>query len=78
MRNIYTPDWMEEKFRSLRIADDERSRLIDPKFPEASPVHDWRNYVGENTRIIWKTLTNEQRAAIALDANERASNEEWD
>jgi hypothetical protein len=41
-------------------------------------VQDWRNYVGAYVQQIWKTLDGEHRAAIALDADERASREEWD
>lgn len=52
--------------------------LASPMFEAARDVHDWRNYVGTYVRQAWKTLDNEQRAAIALDANERAMQEEWD
>ena len=52
--------------------------IDNPKWEEAGKVHDWRNYVGERTKAIWHTFTQEQRRAIALDADDSASNEEWD
>lgn len=52
--------------------------LSDPDFENAGRVHDWRNHVGEATQSIWGTLTDQQKAAIALDADERASREEWE
>jgi hypothetical protein len=47
-------------------------------FEASRDVQDWRNYVGAYVQQIWKTLDGEHRAAIALDADERASREEWD
>lgn len=52
--------------------------LDNPMFGEAGTMHEWRNYVGAYTRQIWETLDGEQRAAIAIDADERAGNEDWD
>lgn len=41
-------------------------------------IHNWRTYIGENTARIWRTFTDEQRMALALDADRMASNEDWD
>jgi hypothetical protein len=41
-------------------------------------VHNWRNHVGERTKAIWNSLTNEQKLAIAADAYDEASAEHWD
>lgn len=49
-----------------------------PEFENAGKVHDWRNHVWDAVRSIWETLSLEQRAAVAIDAKDRASNEEWD
>jgi hypothetical protein len=49
-----------------------------PLWEKAERVHDWRNYVGENVRRIWDTLTTEQKLAIGLDAQEQASRENWE
>ncbi|NTF16920.1 hypothetical protein G6L37_00575 [Agrobacterium rubi] len=61
-----------------RGKDDARANLANPRFEQAGDVHDWRNYVGKYVQQVWKTLDAEQRAAIALDADDRASREEWD
>lgn len=50
----------------------------DPLWDHAGKVHDWRNHVGEGIRAIWHTFTPEQRMALAADADERASAEEWE
>jgi hypothetical protein len=52
--------------------------LDKPEFHKSEKVHDWRNYVGNNIIALWDTFTTEQRAAIALEAQTRASNEDWD
>lgn len=41
-------------------------------------VHDWRTYVGPNVARFWRMLDIDVRLAIVIDADERASNEEWD
>lgn len=55
-----------------------KANLDDPKWDEPLKVHDWRNYVGDCVKSIWNTLSIETRAAIALDADKQADNEEWD
>jgi hypothetical protein len=52
--------------------------LESPEFDEAGKVHDWRNHVGGRTKGLWSTFTQEQRLAIALDADDDAGNEDWD
>lgn len=54
------------------------SDLENTRFDNAEKIHDWRNHVGENTKQIWPTLDLEQRAAIALDAEDQASAEDWE
>lgn len=49
-----------------------------PGWNQASKVHDWRNHVGRNTRLIWDTLTVTQQLAIALDAQTLADDEIWE
>lgn len=41
-------------------------------------VHNWRNYVGKNVRAIWGSFNAGQKIAIARDADELASREDWD
>lgn len=66
---------MIEKFYNTAYGFKE---LLNPDFENAGRIHDWRNYVGENVRSIWSKLDMETRAAIALDAYERANDEDWD
>lgn len=49
-----------------------------PDWSLAGRVHDWRNHVGEHTKTIWRELTQRQRIALALDADELAGREEWE
>lgn len=57
--------------------DEVLADLLNTDFGGAGTVHDWRNYVGDATQSIWASLTDQQRAAIALDASSRADLEEW-
>jgi hypothetical protein len=41
-------------------------------------VHDWRNYISPAVRAMWDTFTDEQKQAIAENADDHASREEWD
>jgi hypothetical protein len=52
--------------------------LEDPCFEKAGRVHDWRNHVGARARALWPTLPHEVRVALALDADDRASDEVWE
>jgi hypothetical protein len=45
-------------------------KLNNPEFEKADSVHDWRDYVGQRTRLVWHNLTAEHRRAIAEDAND--------
>ena len=50
----------------------------EPDWTIGGKVHNWRNHVGERTRKLWSTFSPEQRIAIAADADDLASQEEWD
>ena len=50
----------------------------DPLWDCVTRVHDWRNHVGQRVRDLWSTLTREQRLAVALDAEDKAANEDWE
>ena len=59
--------------------DDEYEKAaIAPNWAEAGRVHDWRNYIEEDIREMWETFTIEQKRALVKNADEIASNEEWD
>lgn len=49
-----------------------------PDWDSAEKVHDWRNYVTLEVQELWPTFTAEQKQALARQAAEIASNEEWD
>mgnify|MGYP000851059213 CR=1 FL=1 len=51
---------------------------LNPDWSRTERVHSWHNYIGDKTRAIWHTLTDEQKLAIAEDADEQAENEYWD
>jgi gas vesicle protein len=62
----------------------ERTRMSEPynyKKPEwdkVNKVHDWKNYISKKLADMWDTFTDEQKLAIAENAEEIANNEEWD
>ena len=49
-----------------------------PEWDKAGKVHDWRNYISEEVQVLWLALSLEVRAALARQAEDVASNEEWD
>ncbi|NTF23521.1 hypothetical protein G6L37_34690 [Agrobacterium rubi] len=61
-----------------RITKDRMALLSNPDFDNAGKVHDWRNHVSEYVQSLWHEFSDEQRAAIALGAEDQAGNEEWD
>lgn len=63
---------------SCPVRADDQKALRSVDFTSTTRIHDWRNYVGDNTRRLWSTFTDEQRLAIALDADEMAGGEEWE
>jgi hypothetical protein len=50
----------------------------EPKWIDAGRIHDWRNYVSEEIQYMWSTFTEEQKKAIARQAEENALDEEWE
>lgn len=53
-------------------------KVANPEFDKATKVHDWRNHVARHVKAIWHTFTPEQQMALAMDAEERASAEDWE
>ncbi|NTA27373.1 recombinase RecA [Allorhizobium ampelinum] len=60
----------------IQFATDDE--IANPNFEDAGRVHDWRNYIRDELRLLWHTFTPEQRRAIALSAEWAADREEWD
>lgn len=53
--------------------------LMTPQpWEDGGKVHNWRNHVGEHTKALWDTFTDAQKIAIAGDADDKASREEWE
>lgn len=53
--------------------------LLNPQpWDEGSRVHNWRSHVGERVQALWDTFTDEQRIAIAGDADDKAGAENWE
>lgn len=61
------PERLRQEVDDLRATD----------FEAASPTSDWRNYVGDGVRVLWPTFNDQQRAAIAMFADEMAGREDW-
>lgn len=50
----------------------------EPEWEKAGRVHDWRNYISDKLQNMWDTFTDEQKKAIAENAEQSATDEEWD
>lgn len=51
---------------------------FDPNWQSAGRVHEWKNYINEELQDIWGGFTDQQKRAIARNAEEVASKEDWD
>lgn len=58
--------------------DLELSEKSSTLFANIGRVHDWRNYIGENARLIWDELNKHQKAALRQDAEKMAEREDWE
>lgn len=70
-----------------RYWDGERERWIYPGvvgdymlpvWEDATKVHDWRNYINDAVQRLWPSFNEDQRRALAENAQEIADREEWD
>lgn len=50
----------------------------DPEFNKARKMHDWRNYIPDEVRAVWKELSVETRVMLFLTAERQANFENWD
>jgi hypothetical protein len=50
----------------------------EPNWDEEERVHNWRNHVSEEVMVLWPTFTDEQKQALAKQAQFCADQEEWD
>jgi len=57
---------------------DERLNDSESAFWDQGRIHNWQNYIGENTRRIWAQLTDDIKTALATDAQETADSEDWE
>lgn len=62
----------------VQVDDYEIADYAEPKWDEYERVHGWRNYVNEELRRIWPTFSDEQKLAVARNARDIASQEDWD
>lgn len=49
-----------------------------PDWEGAGRINDWRNYISQELRDMWDAFSLGQKRAIAENADEIASREEWD
>lgn len=50
----------------------------DPQFAKAHRRHDWRNYVPDSIREMWKEMSVEARVMVYLTAKQQSDLENWD
>lgn len=51
---------------------------LEPNWGRAGRVHEWKNYISDEIKAMWLTLSPELRAALARQADETAAMEEWE
>lgn len=72
--NIFLSDeGLIERLDGHAVPDDYRN----PNWSHNNRVHEWKNHVSHQMKEIWHTFSDEQRAVIALNADEQAGREHW-
>jgi len=56
----------------------EKLDLNNPKFEDATRVHDWRNHVLYQFTEDWENLTDREKKIIYIIAEDSANDEVWD
>lgn len=51
---------------------------LNPDWSVGGNVHNWKNHIMDEVRDIWDTFTDIQKLALYKQAEEQASNEEWE
>ena len=49
-----------------------------PDWGAATKVHDWKNYAGPWLRLVWLSMSAEQKKAVAASLDDIAAREEWE
>ena len=60
------------------MSEDTPKDYAEPEWSAAGRVHDWRNYINDEIKLMWESFSLTQRAALSRQAEEIASCEEWD
>jgi len=50
----------------------------EPDWNYSGKVHEWKNYISQEIRETWGEFTDAQKQALARQAEDNASDEEWD
>ena len=77
-RAAYCADAIRKLFQAQAADGGPADEYQTPNWGAAGRVHDWRNYVSDELRAMWRTFTPAQQTAIGKNAEEAASREEWD
>ena len=60
------------------VPSDYREPDINAFDKKSKHIHEWINYLSDAMRELWGTFTDEQKAAIAAQAQSIADREHWD
>lgn len=71
-------DKIEENNTNFIIDKNVPKDFINPDWKNLGRVHEWKNYISSEVQNIWHSFNVEQKATLALQAQEQASNEDWD
>lgn len=50
----------------------------NPYWDDDARIHEWKNYVSEEVRILWPTFSKELKAVLARQSHAMAALEHWD
>ena len=62
----------------MRVSVEDGIKGADPMWQQAGHSRDWRRHVPDDVRAKWPTLTEGERRAVIIPANEKAHAEDWE
>lgn len=68
----------ERRLSQVLLEHREIGWTANPEFNKTRKCHDWRNYIPNELREVWKDMSYEARIVAYLVAKPQADREDWD
>ena len=62
----------------MKLPDYLVRECLNPDWEAGSHIHNWRNHIPEQIRVMWDTFTRAQKLALTEWADDLAGEEHWE